>query len=159
MLILATHYEIQAPKEGEDGGIQIRKGMLRFQEMVRRTKLRYTWGIKSDFFTKLGAFEVSPSFKDFRDWLLELQTSLACGMQARAQHSLQQRIRVRIQKKTRDAVNSVVFDDETLGGHVTYSALIQPARHLTGALEGLAIRYDPPSPLPPSSTGVAQANA
>jgi hypothetical protein len=35
------------------------------------------------------------------------------------------------------------FDDETLGGHVDYSALIDPVRRLKGELEGLIIRYDP----------------
>jgi len=34
------------------------------------------------------------------------------------------------------------FDNETLGGHVHYSALINPVRRLKGGLEGLVIRYD-----------------
>ena len=34
------------------------------------------------------------------------------------------------------------FDDETLGGHVSYSALIDPARNLQGRLKGLVIRYE-----------------
>jgi hypothetical protein len=33
------------------------------------------------------------------------------------------------------------FDDETLGGHVHYSALIDPTRNLKGKLKGLVIRY------------------
>jgi len=34
-------------------------------------------------------------------------------------------------------------DNETLGGHVTYSVLIGPVRKLKVGLEGVTIRYDP----------------
>ena len=49
------------------------------------------------------------------------------------------------------------FDDETLGGYVTYSALIQTVRNLAGKLQGLVIRYDPPQA--PSSTVVNAVRA
>jgi len=35
------------------------------------------------------------------------------------------------------------FDSETLGGRVTYSALIGPIRKLKVGFEGVTIRYDP----------------
>ena len=31
MVILATHYEIQAPKKGEEGGVRMRLGKLPFE--------------------------------------------------------------------------------------------------------------------------------
>lgn len=34
------------------------------------------------------------------------------------------------------------FDDETLGGHVSCSALIDPARRLKGKLRGPLVRYE-----------------
>ena len=44
---------------------------------------------------------------------------------------------------------TISFDDETLGGHIRYSSLIDPVPRLKGKLEGLVIRYNPlPSPLP-----------
>ena len=47
-----------------------------------------------------------------------------------------------------DEVTPSHYDDETLGGHVTYSAFIKTARKLSGKLRGLAIRYDPPQTPP-----------
>ena len=46
------------------------------------------------------------------------------------------------------------FDNETLGGYVDYSTLIDPVRGLEGELEGLIIRYDPSL-----STSTAQADS
>ena len=50
------------------------------------------------------------------------------------------------------------FDNEILGGHVNYSALIGPARNLKGKLRDLVVRFDHQSPLFATSTGAAQAN-
>jgi hypothetical protein len=47
------------------------------------------------------------------------------------------------------------FDNETLGGHVNYSALINPVRSLKGELKGLDIRYDPKAT--PKDTAPAEA--
>lgn len=54
-------------------------------------------------------------------------------------------------KQAGGEVTSPEFDEETLGGHLTYSVLVNPARHLTGKLKGLVVRYDPPPPPPPTS--------
>ena len=51
----------------------------------------------------------------------------------------------------------IPFDDETLGGHVSYPAVIEPTRYLKG--EGFAICYNPTLPQLPSiltRTGVAR---
>ena len=155
MLILTTHYEFQAPEgEGRSGGIRVRKGKLRFRDWFEAPNYDTLGGIKSDFFTKMKAFEVSPSFKDFGGWLLNLQESLACGFQAKGQYDLQQRMRRRMEpEQAGDEIKSAAFDDETLGGYVTYSALARSVLHLTGTLKGLVIRY------PPASTRTAQAGA
>ena len=146
MLILATHYEIEVPKEeGKDGGVRVRKGKLRFQQWFETPDYDTLGGIKSDFFTKLRTFEVSPSFKDFRGWLLKLLKSFSSGFTAKHQHDQLQHF-LREEDGTDESSNEdapAAFDNETLGGHVTYSALVQPARHLKGELEGLIIRYDP----------------
>jgi len=143
MLILATHYEIQAPKKGKGGGVRMRKGRLCFQDWFDAPNYIVLGGIKSDFLGRLSPFEVSPSFNDFHDWLLIFYEFFACGIQAKRRHDLQQTMR---RRRAGDGVAPLAFDEETLGGHLTYSALIDPARHLTGKLEGLVIRYDPPPP-------------
>jgi len=56
----------------------------------------------------------------------------------------------------------VPFDDETLGGHIDYSTIINPIPHLRGELNGLFVRYNPtapPLPTPTGATGSVQANA
>jgi hypothetical protein len=159
MLILATHYTIELPKEGEDGGVQIRQGRLRFQDWFDAPNYDTLGGMKWHFFAKLGAFEVSPSFKDFRDWLLKLRRSFSRGFCAKQQRLHEEDTMEDDTEESCDEGAPAPFDNETLGGHVTYSALIQPARHLRGELEGLIVRYDPTSLPPPYSTGVTQADA
>ncbi|KAF9648772.1 hypothetical protein BDM02DRAFT_2074501 [Thelephora ganbajun] len=148
MLILATHYEIHAPEEGEDGGVRVREGKLRFRTWFETSNYKMLSSGKWAFFTKLRTFEVSPSFKDFHGWLLMLQESFAIRFQAKGQHNLQVYLMIQRRllpglKQPGDGVKPVAFDDGTLGGHVTYSTLIRPVPHLTGELQGLVIRYDP----------------
>jgi hypothetical protein len=162
MLILAAHHELQVPEDGKDGGVRMRRGKLRFQDWFDAPNYDTLGGIKSDFFTKLKPFEVSPSFKDFRGWLRKLQMSFACGFQAKGQHALKQVMERQLSPELEEAggeVEPATFDEGTLGGHITYSALIHPARHLTGELEGLIIRYDLPSPPLPTSIGAVQVDA
>jgi len=159
MLILATHYEIQAPKKGEDGGVRMRQGLkeLPYQSWFDEPWYKGLANYKIVFFSKLVYPNLSPSFEDLRSWLLNLQESLACGFQAKGQHDLQQRMRRRRlllePDQAGDEVKPVAFDDETLGGYVTYSALVRSALHLTGTFKELVIRY------PPASTRTAQAGA
>ena len=151
ILILATHYEIQAPKGTEGGGVRIRQGHLQFQDWFEISNYAGLSAWKSDFFTRLKRFEVSPSFKGLRGWLRKLHRAFQDGFAAANRNqSLQE-------AQTEDSGDEDAlppFDWETLGGHITYSALIQPVRGFTGELEGLAIRYDPTSRIPPSTTGV-----
>ena len=156
MLILATHYEVQAPKKGKGGGIRVRKGKLLFQGWFDAPDYDTLSEKKADFFGRLRSFEVSPSFKDFHEWLLMLYASFIYGFQAKGQHALQQMMLQPMLQGLGQAGGGVTppaFDEETLGGHVTYPALIGPARRLTGELEGLTIRYDPPPPPPPGGGG------
>ena len=158
MLILATHYEIQAPGKSGDGGIRTRLGLkeLPYQMWFGQPLYKGLAAYKQAFFSNLGHLDLSPTFEDFRGWLLELQTSFIYGFQARVQHGLHQRRQQMLRgtsEQAGDEVKPVAFDEETLGGHITYSALILPARHLTGALGGLVIRY------PPTSIIAARADA
>ena len=139
MLILATHYEIQAPEGTEYGGVRVRDGDLQFQLWFGMLDYRTLGEKKSDFFTKLKEFEVSPSFKGFDGWLQKLQRVIGLGFKAKSDYRFLE------VGGSCDEDAPPPLDEETLGGHITYSALIRPVRALTGELEGLAIRYDPAS--------------
>ena len=154
MLILATHYEIRAPKRGRGGGVRARKGPLHFQMWFDAPDYDTLGEKKSDFFTKSKRFKVSPSFEGIHDWLLKLRKSFSRGF--RAKHQL---LDGDDTEESCAEGTPAPFDDETLGGYVTYSAFVQPARHLKGTLEGLVIRYDPPSHRPASSIGATRAGA
>ena len=149
MLILATHYEIQAPGE-KDGGIRVLEGDLRFQAWFETLDFNTLGGVKSDFFTKLAAFEPSPSLAGFRGWLWGLQKMFHQGFMAKTTRTFLQRN----EEQSGGKVALPHFDEETLEGHITYSALIQTVRNLPGNLQGLAIRYDPPK-VPPSTATIA----
>ena len=159
MLLLATLFEIRTPKEGVEGGLWMREGKLQFQNWFNTPNRKSLGAIKSTVFTKPNAFEVSPSFQDFRDWLRKLHMSFGRGFITKwTQLSLLDKDRI---GGSCGESTHATFDEETLGGHVTYSAVINPTRHLTGKLEGLVIRYDPspPSSLTSASATVAQADA
>jgi hypothetical protein len=154
MMILATHYEVQAPKKGEDGGIRMRKGKLRFQGWFDAQDYNDLASLKQGFFSDLEHLDLSPTFEDFRGWLVNLRMCFRRGI--RSKQIYEDDLVSQQDGATGDGVIPP-FDDETLAGHVRYSALVGPARNLTGKLEGLVIRYDPllcPPP-PPTSTGVA----
>jgi hypothetical protein len=152
MLILATHYEIQYTKKGKARGLRVRGGLeeLPYQTWFDQSFYKGLSAFKKAFFLDFEHLDLSPAFEDFRSWLLKLRKSFSRGFRAK-----QQRLEEDDTEESRDEDTPAPFDNETLAGHVTYSALIRPARHLTGALEGLVIRYDPPSPLASSSTGAA----
>ena len=96
--------------------------------------------------------DLSPAFEDFRDWLWHLRLSFLRGMRSRLTH--EESIAV-LRHEGGGSENQAApeFDDETLGGHVTYSALINSARKLKGELQGLIIRFDPPTSTSDSPAG------
>ena len=159
MLILATHYEIEAPGKGKVGGVQVRQGLEKLPYQVWFDQPSYTAlaDSKLGFLSAFRHLDLSPTFEDFRGWLEDLYLSFRRGVHFKLIHeddlmSLQQR-------RGRASEDKVIpaFDDETLGGHVHYSALVDPVGSLEGELKGLIVRYLPPSP--PTSTGVANADA
>jgi len=153
MLILSTHYEIQVPTKEKNGGLRTRQGLeeLPFQTWFGQPSYKILATCKRDFFSDLQDLDLSPAFEDFRDWVLELGLSFRHGIRAKENH--QESIAVRRRKGGRSKKKAASeFDDETLGGHFDYSALIDPVRRLKGGLKGLIIRYDPP---PSTSRGRA----
>ena len=151
MVILTTHYEVRGHRKGETGGMRMRQGELPFEEWFDEPSYNELALFKKVFLLKRGCLELSPTFEDFRGWLMKLRKSFNRGFWAN-QGQWEEDMEEPCDKDT-----PTPFDDETLGGHVHYSALIGPVRHLKGKLKDLVIRYDPQSPPLATSTGAAQA--
>ena len=154
MLILATHYEIQLPTE-EEGGLRMRRGLkgLPYQKWFDQPSYETLASLKHTFFSNRKRLNLSPDFEDFRDWLGGLRLAFRLGFRTK---ETDEDVLITLQHSQDDGSEdeAVEFDDETLGGRVDYSALINPVRRLKGELEGLIIRYDPP----PSSTSTAKTD-
>ena len=159
MLILATHYEIQAPTKKEGGRVRTRQDPkeLPCKMWFDQPSYKALASFKQTFFSNSGNLKLSPSFEDFRGWLLRLRKSFSLGFTAK-QHHNQQRQFLLEEDESSDEGTLPPFDNETLGGYVSYSALIGPVRNLKGALKGLTIRYDPSQPSPLASTNAAQTD-
>jgi hypothetical protein len=146
MLILATHYDIQVPTEKEDGRLRMRQGFkeLPYQKWFDQPSYEILASLKQTFFSSLQPLNLSPDFESFRDWLDDLRVSFRFGI--RAKETYEDRLITLRHRQSGGGLGVEVtpkFDDETLGGHADYFALIDPVRRLKGELEGLIIRYDP----------------
>ena len=144
MLILASHYEIQSPTNGERGGLRVRQGQglmeLPYQDWFNQESYKTLAFLKGGFFSGPIELNLSPSFEKFRRWLTDLHRSFWQGISSRQDYKFELQRRKDEELEDEDMPG---FDNETLGGHVHYSALINPVRRLKGELEGLVIRYDP----------------
>ena len=155
MLILAAHHEIHVPQsEMEKGGVRMRRGLevLPYEEWFDQKSYKSLGSDKYDFLKNAEEFNLSPDFEDFQDWIESLHWSFQKGLLALDVHKDILRGQKRSKKGRSGGVVTPQFDNETLGGHVCYSALIDSARDLGGRLEGLVVRYDP------TSAGVTEAS-
>jgi len=159
MLILATHYEIQVPEDGRSGGVQVRSGKLPFERWFGQPSYEDLASFKQTFFSSSGNLELSPSFEGLRGWLLRLRKAFSLGYAAKQHHRQQQQFLLEDQMDgPSDEGTLAIFDDETLGRHVDYSALINPVRSLKGELEGLVVHYEPTLPPPQAPTGAVRSS-
>ena len=129
MLILATHHEIHIPQSGpKAGGVRMRRGLEvpPYEEWFDQPSYKTLASDKYHFLKHAAEFNLSPSFEGFREWLNALHLSFRRGFHAQDTCEL----------------NGGEFDNETMGGHVRYSALTDSARNLKGKLGGLIVRYD-----------------
>ena len=146
MLILATRYEIKPPTKNGGGGLRPRQGLkeLPYQgwfnqesyETLAFLKRGYLMGIRTNL-------NLSPAFEGFRGWLENLRMAFRVGLRSKEIHKDELMALGECQNGESGDETTPEFDDETLGGHVRYSTVINPARRLGGKLKGLIIRYDP----------------
>ena len=138
MVMLASRYEIRAPN-----GVQILQEprKLPFDGWFDQPSYKELADFKYRFLTRpKWDLELSPTFKDFHDWLRTIRLSFRKGVGAKDKHEgLVEEYQH--QNKRRKAIPR--FDEETLGGHIHYSTLVEPAPGLKGKLKGLVVRYDP----------------
>jgi hypothetical protein len=82
---------------------------------------------------------LTKDFKDFHQWLKFLQRCFSIGFkkQPSSDDDELQDWEAGLIEAERGPPD---FDDGTLGGYITYSTMIAPARHLGGKLKGLIIR-------------------
>ena len=145
MLILATHYEIRLPTEKEEGGLRMRQGLkeLPYQAWFDQPLYGTLASLKRAFLSGAKDLNLSPAFEDFRYWLRVLRLSFGEGIQA---ERIREQKLLDLQSGQGDGSGNEAaseFDDETSGGNVDYSRLIDPVRRLKGELGGLIIRYSP----------------
>jgi len=149
MLSLCARHEFDSSKEAK-WSVVMREGRLPYQDWFNEPNYAKLGIFKIIFFADMQVIELSPAFEDFRLWLLSLRRSFSRGFSAKQYHNIMQETFPEDEQMegVRDESPPPPFDDETLGGHVSYSAVIGTTRHLKGELKDLAIRYKLPSPTP-----------
>ena len=140
--------------------VVMRKGALPYGEWFNEQKYETLGNHKIAFFSSNRPIDLSPDFEDFRPWLRDLRYSFSEGFKAKVSDQNEREGLPGWRKKragwstVQTKPPPVPFEDETLGGYVDYSAIIEPTRSLEGDLKGLTIRYDlpqPPLPAPPGA--------
>ena len=132
-------------KKGNGGGLRTRKGLreLPYQTWFDQPIYEGLATYKKAFFSEFKHLNLSPTFEDFRGWLLKLRKSFSRGFWAKQQRLEDDDTDDDDGEEPCDEDTPAPFDNETVGGHVHYSALIGPVRNLKGKLKDLVIRYDP----------------
>ena len=154
MLLLCARHKFNPHKKAK-WPVVMREGKLPYGDWFNEPKYARLGRFKVAFFSQLEPITLSPDFEDFRPWLRDLRYSFSEGFRCKIsdlnkQEGLPEWRQKRAGSST-DQVKptTVPFDDETLGGYVDYSAIIEPTRYLKGGLQGLDIHYDiTPSPVP-----------
>jgi len=152
MLLLCARHEFDLSEEAK-WPLVMRVGTLPYRRWFDQCDYDILGSLKESFFMRMKPIELCPAFEDIRKWLLHLQYCFSDGFELK--YSYKKR-----KERAGDSAGELTpFDDETLGGKIDYSSLIEPTRSLTGELEDLKIRYIPPSSPPPTPTDVVRADA
>ena len=163
VLLLGARHTIVPVKGGSDTDARIqvvmREDALPYRSWFSTQNYGTVGCVKWSFLWNCKPIELSPAFEDFRPWLTALRYVFSKGFKSRPDEEGPPPFMLRRAGGSGAEVTPTPtpFDDETLGGYIDYSTIIEPTHDLEGQLEGLIIRYDPTSsPLP---TGAVQASA
>ena len=138
MLLTAARHTIGTPRRDDNPRVVLRTSwVLPYQEWFNEPRYHVLGSLKGSFFSDMHLITLSRAFEDFLPWLKDLQQSFSSGFSLGVVAS-----NMRKNPILRAAVNSTVakFDDDTLGGCVTYTTIMARVPDLTGELAGLVIR-------------------
>ena len=147
MLLTGVRHTIWIPKGLKNPQI-MRRGStgLPYQHWFNEPRYRSLGSFKQTFFANQEAIELSKEFEAFRPWLRALRHKFYLGFKLRPSNPEDEESDPSSVSEDEDDPLSSEFDNETLGGKITYSTILSPVRRLTGKLPGLVIR-DPLSPI------------
>jgi len=153
MLLTCARHKLDHRKAAK-WSVVMREGTLPYQKWFKERDYDTLGSLKGTFFTDMQVIELSPVFEDFRGWLEDIQFCFSEGFKLKPP-PVKQGLARWLPGGLTGGPKSTTFDDETLGGLVNYSTLIEPTRFLSGELDGLTIRYDRgPPPLSTPTSGV-----
>ena len=143
MLLTTTRHTISPAK----GGVVMRAGIRPYQKWFNEQDYDALGNHKMGFLLVEEPIDLSPAFEDFRPWLTQVQNAFSHGFNYKNFRQSKQTQEQWKQKRARKLASGTTpvaapFDDETLGGCVDYSTIIEPARDLEGELGELVIRYE-----------------
>ena len=127
----------------------MREGIRPYQEWFDEQRYSALANHKRAFLSFEDPIDLSPAFEGFRPWLKQMKDVFSNGFDYKKSHLRKQVNEQEKQKRAGGSASGVTsvaapFDDETLGGHVDYSTIVESSRDLEGELEGLVIRYETP---------------
>ena len=153
MLLVCGRYTLEDVEDGVSKEVTRkvvkRKGNLPYEEWFNQQNYRALGKDKDSFISDVDPIDLSPPFKDFLEWLTIIRLRLSDGFLAQAEHEKRE---WREKYDGAPVGEPTPFDQETLGGQVTYySTIIRPIHLLKGDLKGLEIRYHGQTTTPHSS--------
>ena len=155
MLLMCGRHTFSDAK-GEQGTRQVvmREDSLPYESWFEQQNYETLAAIKSNFITKKKPIYVSEPFGAFRQWLIEIRSRFCKGFSLKSYHSepseelaegieLEEGVELEEElEEDMELAEGAEFDDETLGGEVGYSTILDPIPRLRGELKGLTIRYN-----------------
>ena len=154
MLLTSSRHTIGTHKDLETRRVIMRDPTdLPYQDWFNEPRYRKLGSFKYSFLVGAEPIELSPDFADFRPWLKGLQHCFKVGFKLKPSPD-DEEVPEWATTLTGNGVElaTAQFDDETLGGNITYDTVLAPIPHLGGKLEGIEIRDPKRSSVPGSST-------
>lgn len=135
----------EATKESKVQVVMNKRKLLPYKEWFNEQNYKTLGKHKSSFFLDDEPIVMPEPFKDFTPWMEAIHYYLSEGFKAKISKPTKKPPKWKSNQNGgsvgRGNVNLESCDDETLGGHIKYTTLIDPIPHLEGELEGLIVRY------------------
>lgn len=140
MLLTATRHSIGIPEGWKWRRLVTREvseyQKLPFYDWFDQSNYETLGALKGAFFYGMMPIDLSPDFQDFGEWLEDLQHCFAQGLVSRPRPQR----RELPARSTRPRPAPKAFDEETLGGCISYGDVVMTVPHLTGELKGIIVR-------------------